>query len=40
MPSSYFERKWGAAWQDADKEFWKSFRESIRAKKAQAKKDE
>ena len=39
MPSSYFERKWGAAWQDTDKEFWKSFKESIRAKKAQGKKD-
>jgi len=39
MPSSYFERKWGAAWQDADKEFWKSFRESIRARKSQAAKN-
>ena len=39
MPSSYFERKWGAAWQDTDKEFWKCFRESIRTRKASAAKN-
>ncbi|MBW2617031.1 MAG: response regulator, partial [Deltaproteobacteria bacterium] len=22
LPSSYFEKRWGAAWQDTDKEFW------------------
>jgi hypothetical protein len=33
LPSSYFERKWGAAWQDTDKEFWKTFRESLKARK-------
>jgi CheY-like chemotaxis protein len=37
LPSSYFEKRWGAAWQDADKEFWESFRASIRARKAQSK---
>jgi DNA-binding NtrC family response regulator len=40
LPSSYFERKWGAAWQDADKEFWERFRASIRARKSQSKKTE
>ena len=33
LPSSYFEKKWGAAWQDADKEFWNTFRESLKARK-------
>ena len=36
LPSSYFERKWGAAWQDADKEFWNTFRESLKARKEKA----
>lgn len=34
LPSSYFERRWGAAWRDADKEFWASFRASLKARKA------
>jgi DNA-binding NtrC family response regulator len=34
LPSSYFERKWGAAWQDRDKNFWETFRASLKAKKA------
>jgi len=38
LPSSYFERKWGAAWQDTDKEFWERFRAGIRARKSQSKK--
>lgn len=33
LPSSYFEKRWGAAWQDTDKEFWDRFRASIRARK-------
>ena len=40
LPSSYFERRWGAAWQDADKEFWERFRASIRARRSQSKKTE
>ena len=36
LPSSYFERKWGAAWQDNDKEFWNTFRESLKARKEKA----
>jgi DNA-binding response OmpR family regulator len=34
LPLSYFGKKWGAAWQDKDKEFWKTFRASIKAKKS------
>jgi DNA-binding NtrC family response regulator len=34
LPSSYFERRWGAAWKDADRDFWKRFKESIKARKA------
>jgi CheY-like chemotaxis protein len=40
LPSSYFERRWGAAWQDADEEFWERFRASIRARRSQLKKTE
>jgi DNA-binding response OmpR family regulator len=29
LPSSYFERRWGAAWKDRDKEFWERFKASI-----------
>lgn len=32
LPSSYFERRFGAAWQDADKEFWATFRASLKAR--------
>jgi DNA-binding NtrC family response regulator len=32
LPSSFFEKRWGAAWQDKDKEFWEKFRASLRAK--------
>jgi len=26
LPSSYFERKWGAAWKDQDRKFWEKFK--------------
>ncbi len=32
LPSSYFERRWGAAWKDVDKEFWNRFKESIKTR--------
>lgn len=38
LPTSYFERRWGAAWQDTDKEFWKRFRASIKHRRSQSKK--
>ncbi|UCD80026.1 MAG: response regulator [Desulfobacterales bacterium] len=34
LPSSYFERRWGAAWKDTDKEFWDTFRASLKSRKA------
>ncbi len=40
LPPSFFEKRWGAAWQDTDKEFWKSFRASIRARDSQPKKSD
>ena len=40
LPPSFFEKRWGAAWRDADKEFWDSFRASIQAKKNQSKKSD
>ena len=33
LPTSYFERRWGAAWQDADKDFWDKFRAGIKERK-------
>jgi len=33
LPTSYFERRWGAAWQDTDKDFWNKFRASIKGRK-------
>ncbi len=38
LPTSYFEKRWGAAWQDNDKEFWEKFRAGIKDRIAQAKK--
>lgn len=32
MPTSYFERRWGAAWQDTDKQFWETFRNSLKSR--------
>jgi DNA-binding NtrC family response regulator len=32
LPTSYFEKRWGAAWRDADKEFWKTFQKSLKSK--------
>ena len=40
LPTSFFEKRWGAAWQDTDKEFWESFRAGIRARKSQSKKSD
>ena len=37
LPQSYFERRWGAAWKDTDREFWDTFRASL---KKRQKKDE
>jgi len=34
LPTSYFERRWGVAWQDADKDFWEKFRAGIKARTA------
>ncbi len=33
LPSSYFERRFGAAWKDKDRDFWDTFRSSVRSRK-------
>ena len=33
LPSSYFEKRWGAAWRDVEDEFWIRFKASIRARR-------
>ncbi len=40
LPSSYFEKRFGAAWQDNDREFWERFRASIKARHSQSKNKE
>ena len=32
LPSSYFERKWGAAWRDTNKEFWATFKAGLESR--------
>ena len=34
LPTSYFEKRWGAAWQDTDKDFWERFRSGIKERTA------
>jgi len=38
LPTSYFERRWGAAWQDADQDFWDRFKASLRERSSGEKK--
>ena len=33
LPQSYFERRWGVAWKDTDKEFWETFKTSLKSRK-------
>ncbi len=33
LPSSYFERRWGATWKNADKTFWQTFKAGLQTKK-------
>ncbi len=34
LPASYFERRFGAAWKDKDRDFWQTFKAGIRARKS------
>jgi hypothetical protein len=38
LPKTYFEKRFGAAWQDTDKEFWERFRASVKARRLRPKK--
>jgi len=33
LPSSYFEKRFGAAWKDKDPDFWNTFRSSVQSRK-------
>ena len=33
LPLTYFEKRWGSAWKDADKDFWDTFRASLKSRK-------
>ncbi len=34
LPTSYFEKRWGAAWQDEDRDFWEQRKAGIKSKRA------
>ncbi len=34
LPASYFERRWGAAWKDTDRQFWETFQSALKTKRA------
>ena len=40
LPASYFEKRWGAAWKDTDKQFWETFKAGLKAKRAASRKKE
>ena len=33
LPTSYFQKRWGAAWKDSDRDFWNQFKASLKSKK-------
>jgi DNA-binding NtrC family response regulator len=33
LPTSYFEKRWGAAWQDEDREFWEQFKAGLKSRR-------
>ena len=37
LPSSYFERRWGAAWKDKDRDFWEQFKAEIQNRRSRNK---
>jgi hypothetical protein len=39
LPVSYFEKRWGAAWKDTDRQFWETFKAGLKAKRAASKKE-
>jgi DNA-binding NtrC family response regulator len=34
LPTSYFEKRWGAAWQDKDRDFWEQFKSGLKSKRS------
>jgi DNA-binding NtrC family response regulator len=32
LPSSYFEKRWGTAWENTNKDFWETFRASLKSR--------
>lgn len=38
LPSSYFEKRWGSTWKDTDKDFWETFKASLKSRKTGSKK--
>jgi DNA-binding NtrC family response regulator len=39
LPSSYFEKRWGAAWKDTDQDFWQTFKAGLKSRKSGIKKE-
>ncbi len=34
LPTSYFEKRWGATWKDKERDFWDQFKASLKSKKS------
>lgn len=39
LPSSYFEKRWGAAWKNTDRDFWETFKAGLKSRKSGTKKE-
>ncbi len=37
LPTSYFEKRWGAAWKDKDRDFWDQFKAGLKGKQSERK---
>ena len=40
LPESYFEKRWGAAWKDTDRQFWETFQAGLIARHSESPKKE
>ena len=38
LPTSYFEKRWGAAWKDKDRKFWDQFKAGLKHKRPESEK--
>ncbi len=39
LPASYFEKRWGVAWKDKDRDFWDQFKAGLKSRRSGKKED-